>query len=192
MGSKRWWPSTWLGWVIICLLCRGSSAPATLQPAHSAAEATSTLEPTAAPIQPETADLSVFSDALAPGWEDWSWNTNVDFSAASLVHSGTDLISVGFSAAWAGLSLHAPTPISTGGYISIDFWAYGGAGGTQISFYSEASDSGGSSPLKDLTFPAGVWTHFTIPLSELGNPSAACVPELDGPQRSNPANLLPG
>ena len=34
-------------------------------------------------------DWSVYSDALASGWDDWSWNVAVNLNNSNPVHSGT-------------------------------------------------------------------------------------------------------
>ncbi|MEZ4580721.1 MAG: hypothetical protein R3A10_03540 [Caldilineaceae bacterium] len=36
----------------------------------------------------DDADLTVYADALAPGWEDWSWDSEVDVANATPVYSG--------------------------------------------------------------------------------------------------------
>ena len=76
-----------------------------------------------------------------------------------------------YNAADAGLSLRAPAPINTGGYNAVEFWVYGGTGGTQLSFYTQATDEGADSPITEINAPADVWTRFRIPLSALGNPT---------------------
>ena len=45
------------------------------------------------------ADLPIYGDALASGWADWSWNTTVQVTTTSPVHTGSHSISVGFDAA---------------------------------------------------------------------------------------------
>jgi hypothetical protein len=116
-------------------------------------------------------DLVVYDDALAAGWDNWSWDSTINF-ANTAPALGRHSIAVAFTSAWAGLSLHAPTPIDPQFYSAIQFWVYGGAGGTQLTFNTQSTDSGGNSTGVDLTVPAGVWTLYTVPLSALGNPTA--------------------
>lgn len=53
-------------------------------------------------------DLTIYTDnALASGWENWSWSSTIDF-AASDVFEGTSSISVA-SDAWAALSFKLST-----------------------------------------------------------------------------------
>jgi hypothetical protein len=50
------------------------------------------------------ADLPIYTDgALASGWENWSWNSDINFAATDL-YEGTSSMSVN-STAWAALSL---------------------------------------------------------------------------------------
>ena len=46
-------------------------------------------------------DYYIYTDALASGWQDWSWHTTVDLSNASPVHSGTASIAATYEEEWA-------------------------------------------------------------------------------------------
>jgi hypothetical protein len=155
------------GIIILCLLCGLIGTPLIHTPASTiSAQAGESANRLSAP------DFTIFADGLASDWENWSWNTVVNFNSREQVHSGATALAATFSAGWAGLSLHTSQPVQTGNYTALEFWAFGGAGGTQITFFSEASDSSGAGPSISLSFPAGIWTHFSIPLSELGSPGA--------------------
>lgn len=117
-------------------------------------------------------DISIYADDLSSGWQDWSWSATIDFASTAPVHAGGHAIRVAYTAGWGGLSLWAPAPVAASGLESLDFWAQGGAGGTKIDLYLQATDDGTAGPAKSLDIPAGVWTHFTVPLSELGSPAA--------------------
>ena len=117
-------------------------------------------------------DLAIYDDALAAGWDNWSWDTTVDLAATAVVHSGAKAISARYDAAWAGLSLRAPSVIDASGYTAIDFWLYGGDGGAAIDLSTQPSDEGSTSPVASVTAPAGVWTHFSVALADLGSPTA--------------------
>src|ERR1700690_1320170 len=41
-----------------------------------------------------SADILIYSDSLLTGWENWSWNTGLNFSSTSPVHSGSYSLSV--------------------------------------------------------------------------------------------------
>ncbi|MEZ4716074.1 MAG: hypothetical protein R2851_08295 [Caldilineaceae bacterium] len=58
----------------------------------------------------DDADLTVYADALAPGWEDWSWDSAVDLANAAPVYSGAASIAVTYEAAWAGFSCARSRP----------------------------------------------------------------------------------
>lgn len=132
-------------------------------------------------------DLSVYDDALA-GWDNWSWTVPpsvFNFSAASPVHTGTNSIAITFNQGWDGLSLCATNPVNTSGYTALDFWAYGGSGGTQVSLTTQTTCLGDAGAAKNLTFAAGTWTHVTIPFSDLGSPAA--IARINWQERSGSA-----
>lgn len=113
-------------------------------------------------------DLSIYADALASGWDDWSWDTTHNFANTSPVQGGTASIAVTFDAAWAGLYLHAGTPIATGGYDSLRFWVHGGTAGGQTVHVSVNFDTGNAYAI---TPQANTWTLVDIPLAALGGPA---------------------
>jgi hypothetical protein len=56
--------------------------------------------------KPATADdLTIYADNLASGWENWSWDTTVNFSNVLPVHAGLSSIALTLNAAWAGFYL---------------------------------------------------------------------------------------
>jgi mannan endo-1,4-beta-mannosidase len=131
--------------------------------------ATATVAPTDTPDPAN--DLVVYGDALAAGWEDWSWSTGVSFANTAPVQSGTRSIALTYNAGWAGLSLRAPGPVSTAGYTGASFWVYGAAGGGQVFFCIQATDTGACSSGPRFTPAVGQWTQVTVPWSQLGNPA---------------------
>ncbi|MCX6047641.1 MAG: SMP-30/gluconolactonase/LRE family protein [Chloroflexi bacterium] len=120
---------------------------------------------------PLAANLVIYDDGLTTGWEDWSWASGIDPACTVQMHSGNYSIQVIYNAADAGLSLRTPAPVNTSGYNAVEFWVYGGTGGTQLSFYTQATDEGADSTMTEINAPADVWTRFRIPLSALGNPT---------------------
>ncbi|MFN2271567.1 MAG: alpha-L-arabinofuranosidase, partial [Anaerolineae bacterium] len=114
----------------------------------------------------QAADEVVYDDALAAGWEDWSWGTNVNRSNSSPTHSGSASIAVTYTSAWGGLYLHANS-VDLSAYDTLRFWLHGGsAGGQQI--YVEIDFNGDG---YEVTATAGTWQLVEIPLSELGSPA---------------------
>ncbi|MCB0158698.1 MAG: hypothetical protein KDD83_11255 [Caldilineaceae bacterium] len=118
----------------------------------------------------DDADLTVYADALAPGWEDWSWDSAVDVANAAPVYSGAASIAVTYDAAWAGFSLRTPDLIDAHAYQSIEFLIYAGDGGAQLDFAIQTDDVGGLSDAVTVHAPANAWTQVRIALTDLGDP----------------------
>ena len=113
------------------------------------------------------ADLPVYADALASGWQDWSWDTTVNLANAVPVYSGTASIAATYTSAWGGLYLHANSA-DISAYDTLQFWLHGGtAGGQRISVGLNFSGS-----VHQVIATAGTWQKISIPLSELGSPIA--------------------
>jgi hypothetical protein len=111
----------------------------------------------------------IYADALANGFEDWSWGTHVQNNPAP-VHGGN--ASIRFTpAGWA--AVYYVDPASTrdaSAYESLTFWIHGGAaGGQNLSFALRA----GSLSLATLDLApyaaggiaAGTWHQVTIPFN---------------------------
>ncbi len=117
--------------------------------------------------------LSIYQDALAQGWENWSWGSTQNFSDASLVFSGTRAMKVTYNAPWGGLFLHH-AGVNTTGKSTLNFAiAGGGAGGQNLQIYT--SDSNGVQSLaKNLSqyiaggIAANTWKQVSIPLADIG------------------------
>jgi hypothetical protein len=144
--------------VIALLSCTAGPAPAASQQTQA----------------PAANDVLIYTDALASGWQNWSWGnaTTVDFSSTAHVHSGTAAAAVDLDAAFAGLSLRVTPAIDPADYESLNFWVYGGAGGTSPSLATQPTDDGAGSQTAAVVAPAGGWTEFTISLSSLGSPTS--------------------
>ncbi len=122
------------------------------------------------PLSVQT-DRTVYDDALAAGWQNWSWNSTIDF-ANSNPALGTNAIAVTYNGGWAGLSLRYDSPLNGADYSAITFWAHGGSTGQRtVHFFIHQTDTGGETLRYPLTIPAGTWTQFTVPLGDLGNPA---------------------
>jgi len=117
---------------------------------------------------------AVYGDALASGWEDWSWDATVGFAATSPVQSGTRSIAVTPTAAWGALYLHHDA-FSPAGLARLEFYIHGGtSGGQDLVVYVEDA-SGASHPQVAVgsytaggSVAAGTWRKVSIPLSALG------------------------
>jgi hypothetical protein len=153
------------------IVLRASGAPAPTATPTPLVTTPPTAAPTATNTPAPAADLVVYGDALASGWENWSWNTTVNFANTSPVQSGTNSIAATYTAGWAGLSLRAPGPVNTSGYSGITFWVYGASGSGPVGFNIQTTDGGAASPGVTFTPPAGQWTQYTATWSQLGNPA---------------------
>ncbi|CAA9317494.1 MAG: CBM8, partial [uncultured Chloroflexia bacterium] len=121
-------------------------------------------------------DVVVYRDALATGWQDWSWQSARNFSNTSPVYAGTRSIAFTAQQAFAGLSLRAPAPINTANYSALEFYGYGSSSGDKYQVYTQPTDSGTASPTSQFnTRPVasgtGEWRRIRIPLHLLGNPA---------------------
>ena len=114
--------------------------------------------------------VDIYTDALAQGWDNWSWTT-VDLQSTAQVHSGSYSIAVTYGA-WSGLQLHYPE-ISTVGATYLRFFIHGGAtGGQQLNVYARhvvngVEENGPSVAVSPLPVPNS-WSEVHIPLTDLG------------------------
>ena len=118
----------------------------------------------------------IYDDALASGWQDWSWAQHYDLAATAPVHSGSHSIAVTFGA-WEGLRLHKSS-VDTLGTTHLHFYIHGGTtGGQSLVVYLDL-DVGGSpqtGPAVPVSPPtANAWAEVLLPLSAL-NPTEATV-----------------
>ncbi|PZC45944.1 MAG: hypothetical protein DK306_001415, partial [Chloroflexi bacterium] len=74
---------------------------------------------------------TIYDDALAPGWANWSWNTTVNFAAPSPVYTGSAALAAEVTVTWGGLYLHANTPLDLSPYSELRFFAQATAPGQQ-------------------------------------------------------------
>ncbi|MEO7912208.1 MAG: glycoside hydrolase family 44 protein, partial [Roseiflexaceae bacterium] len=139
------------------------------------ATATSVPQPTATNIPttvtPVVSSSLIYGDALASGWENWSWSTSVAFNATNPKHSGAAAMSVTYSAGWGGLFLHAAQPLPTSGYDRLRFWIHGGSGNQRLQVLIRNGSDVESSAV-DVAPQAGTWKQIDLPLSAFGSPDA--------------------
>jgi hypothetical protein len=111
-------------------------------------------------------DLTVYDEALAPGWQNWSWATN---DIASTANANTGTVSVAITpAAWSAFYLRSADALDTHGYLNFSFWVHGGETGGQtiqvVAVVNDVSQPG----IRVATPTAGSWQKITVPLSALG------------------------
>jgi hypothetical protein len=110
--------------------------------------------------------ITVYDDALASPWENWSW-ASVDFGSTAMAHSGAESIAVTASP-WSALSLrHAP--FDSTDYGNVTFWINGGpVGGQRLHVAATLGDSGQSIGVDLPALAATSWQQVSIPLASLG------------------------
>lgn len=117
----------------------------------------------------QAAPQTIYADALAAGWQNYSWAT-VNLNAASPVHAGSASIAVTYGA-WQGLFLNH-SGLNTAGFTKLRFFIHGGsAGGQRLQVYvNRISDpSGAHGPAVAVASPAAnAWREVQIPLADLG------------------------
>jgi hypothetical protein len=118
-----------------------------------------------APQRVLAAQHVIYDDALATGWQNYSWAA-VDTAAVTPLHSASHSISVSYTN-FQGLYL-AYAGFSTNGYTKLRFWVNGGStGGQNIQVYAVDS-AGQDGPKISIPAPsAGTWSEVQIALVDL-------------------------
>jgi chitodextrinase len=117
-----------------------------------------------------TTTVMIYDEALATGWDDWSWSTTRNFVNTNPVKIGTKSLRLDYSA-WSALSLRrAAGAVNTSSSTAIRFWIYTPVA-TTIKVYTSSSDNGGDASGYTFTTTANTWTEQTITNSQLGNPT---------------------
>ncbi len=123
----------------------------------------------AAYASPVRASAVVYADALANGWQDWSWGgITRNYSNPSPVHSGTASISVTYTGGWSGLQLGLLSALDVTAFDTFQFYVHGGSAGGQVVQVQVGNSNTGMSVTVDVTPTAGKWTQINVPLAGLG------------------------
>ncbi len=110
--------------------------------------------------------LSVYSDGLDNGFQDWSWAPH-NLNNTAPTHSGNRSISVS-AAIWEGVSFYR-AGLDTANYSDFTFWAHGGtAGGQRLQVYAEYTGGTGPTVVLSGSLPANTWQQRTVSLTALG------------------------
>ncbi|MEI7771140.1 MAG: hypothetical protein WCI67_14200, partial [Chloroflexales bacterium] len=129
------------------------------------------VAPTATAVVPAAAQ-PIYTDSLAAGWLNWSWNSTVLLSSTGRFKTGKASIAITFKAAWAGFYIHNNTPLSTKGYSKIRFWINGGTTGGQKMAVMTRDGSGKLSSQLKIPAPTTGWTLVEVSLAQLGSPAS--------------------
>jgi hypothetical protein len=116
---------------------------------------------------------SIFEDALAAGWQNWSWSSAINLGSSAPVQAGTRSVAVTFSGGWGGFFLHH-NGLSVADKKYLQFWVHGGSSGRQ-SIWIYAEDATGRTPVQvPITkyvaggvVVANAWKFVSVPLADL-------------------------
>lgn len=133
-----------------------------------------TSTPTPTPTPPPAGGSTIYDDDLAAGWENWSWDSTVDFALSNPVQTGSHAISVRYTQAWAGLYLHHAGLVPTNNTF-LEVAIHGGTTGGQNIQVQAKNSSGVDQPAVPLnnyvvggSVAPNAWRTARIPLTDLG------------------------
>jgi hypothetical protein len=155
--------------VLLCSLLAACGAEGGPDDAPARAEAS-------APAAAAAGAVTIYDDALAAGWSDWSWGAARSFTATSPVASGKRSVAVTLQP-WGGLYLHRSTPVA--GMATLRLSIDGGAtsGPALLVKAAQGSTLLAGVPLAPYcaggAIPAQAWTTCQVPLAALAPPGAA-------------------
>jgi len=117
-------------------------------------------------------DLTIYADALGPGWADWSWSGGHDLASTDTVHGGTHSAKVTYTGGFQGFYMrHAG--FDNSGYTNLVFWINGGSlDDRRMTVVGHLNDQPQADVLLDAYVEGGfvaanTWRKVTIPLAAL-------------------------
>ena len=115
------------------------------------------------------ASSPIYTDALDPAWQDWSYNSlTTNYANTSPVHAGSDSIAVTYTGGWSGLQVgYHGANLDISAYDTLRFWINGGSAGGQ----TVQLQFGGLT--QNITPLANTWTEVDFSLLPLGTPRTA-------------------
>lgn len=147
------------------------NAPATSTSTTGSATTGSTTGSTT----PASGAMSVYTDALASGWQDWSWAVGYSLTDSTYARSGSKSIKFPV-AAYGGIYLHTTSAVTIGAYSTIQFYVNGGTSAVSssslsVKIYGTSATVVGNSVNFPASVPAGQWSLMAISISSFGVPS---------------------
>jgi len=118
-------------------------------------------------------DERVYVDALAAGWQNYSWGGQVNFAVATPRYEGTRSLSFTVTSAWGALYLHRTASRPTNGLTAIRFAARATRTGQRYSITAvdaKGAPLGAAMPLGRFgaALSPSAWVVYNVPLSALG------------------------
>jgi hypothetical protein len=117
-----------------------------------------------------THSMPVYTDALAAGWDSWSWAGTFDFASTEQVYSGTYAIKA-VNPSWGAVALHHEA-FDSSPYYWLELYVYKNSDPSKVAvWFNDENDAELSKrPVESncgQPITAGVWTRVRIPLKDL-------------------------
>ena len=118
---------------------------------------------------PARADVAVYTDALAAGWQDWSWGgATREFARTAPVHGGSHALGITFTGGWSGVQLGRNDAVDVGTADVLRCWMHGGSAGGQTVEIEVGNHLTGAKTRVAIAPVANTWTRVDVPLAGLG------------------------
>lgn len=134
-------------------------------------------------VQAASENLSVYSDSISPGWNNWSWGSDIKFDNSSFVYEGSRSISFK-PYPWGGLYFRTENPISLSEYKSLQFALKASYDGQKfrVIFYDSSGQEQKQVDLSSYGEITTDWKTYTIPVADMGisNSKGFVIHEVSG------------
>lgn len=124
------------------------------------------------PTSAATADRPVYADSLDSSWENWSWDTTLNFTNSTPVHGGSASVAATYTAGWGGIYLNTGDPVTGGQLDRVRFWIHGGTSGGQPILFMTYNTAHVSGTGVSVTPTKNAWTLVEITSTTLGKPDS--------------------
>jgi endoglucanase len=111
----------------------------------------------------------IYADALASGWENWSWSSTLNFANTSPVQQGINSLSATIQG-WAGVSLRSANGIAPTSNTFLNFAVFSTTANT-INVYIQTTDGGNAIGNYTFNTVPNQWQVLSLNMAQMGNPS---------------------
>lgn len=122
--------------------------------------------------------LTVFTDSLGSGWQDWSWASSYSLADSTYVRTGSKSIRF-MVQSYGGIYLHTTSPFVANSYASVQFYVNGGLAAVPASALSVKLYGTSGNVIGSVNFPASApasqWSLISIPISSFSLGSSTQV-----------------
>lgn len=121
-------------------------------------------------------NFAIFTDDIASGWNKAGWSSTTAWNNITPVKSGNVSAKHAYTGGWGGFQVTHSTAAGEqfllADYTALKVSIFGGPGteGKLVQIYIKQLTDG-EFPAKELVVKEGVWTDYTVQLSEIGNPA---------------------